>query len=393
MTFGSTQGTSVQVVSDSEIKVLSPALPAGRYPITVSSGGQAMSGNPTFVVVAPPAFPYAAIPLNSSNLNGLPEGRLIYDAERQAIYVLDNSEFSPMQDSLERFRYVSGSWVTDPPINFPLPSPSQGGFDTYSAMALTPDGRELVKSNLQTVSIIDLATWQITATADATSAVSSDVDLLTGAMSNDGGFIDLASIGSGEVDAVLRYDSVANAFNVIAAPADLPSVDLSYIAASSPQGEQVAFYSGAVTSPQANIITYDAGTSSISESNPPYSGIDFASYSRDGTRTVLQLEHFYAAVIFSETIGGVPAGTYGLFNMDAAVMSPDGTRVYRYDAATGTIHTLDVSTLDADGTFVEIGSPVQIPDSPGTDPTMVITPDGGNLILAGTTHLIIIPTP
>lgn len=29
----------------------------------------------------------------------------------------------------------------------------------------------------------------------------------------------------------------------------------------------------------------------------------------------------------------------------------------------------------------------------GTRPTMVITPDGGNLILSGTTNLIVIPTP
>jgi IPT/TIG domain len=388
--FGTTAGTSVQLVSDSEIRVVNPALPAGQYPVTVSSGGQTMAGSPTFVVVDPPQFPYAAIPLDSSNLNGLPYGRLIYDAERQAVYILDNSEFIPMQDSLERFRYVSGAWVADPPINFPLPS--GGGFDTFAAIALTPDGGELIKSNLQTLSIIDLATWQVVATADATSAVGSDVYLMTGAMSNDGGFIELASTGDGspaEVNEIIRYDAVANAFNVVAAPVDL-TAPASYVAAPSPEGEQVTFYSDATNS--QNIFNYDAGSGAVSESSPPYSNINFVSYSRDGTRTLLQLDHSGAVLIASATTAGVPAGTYPLVSMDAAVLSPDGTRIYYYDESTGTIHTLDATTL-ANGTFPETGSPVQIPDSPGTWPTMVITPDGGNLMLAGTTNLIVIPTP
>jgi IPT/TIG domain len=389
VTFGTTQGTSAQVVSDSEIKVMNPALPAGRYPITVSSGGVAMTGNPTFVVVDPPQFPYAAIPLDSSNLNGLPDGRLIYDAERQTIYILDNSEFLPLQDSLERFRYVSGAWVTDPPITFPLGT-TPG--DTFSAVALTPDGKDLIKSNAQTLSIIDAATWQVVATADATSAVGSDVDLQTGAMSNDGGFIEVASTGFSEVNEVVRYDTVANSFSVITAFI-AENASSSYVAASSPEGNQVTFYSGSFD-PAFDIISYDAGTATVTESTPPNGSIIFAGYSRDGTRTLFQTFPWSIGMIISSTTPGAPAQTYQLSGeMDAGALSPDGTRIYYYDASTSTIHTLDVSTLATTGTSSEIGSPVQVPDSPGTRPTMVITPDGGNLILAGTTHLIVIPTP
>jgi hypothetical protein len=389
VTFGTSQGTSVQVVSDSEIKVVNPALPAGQYPITVSSGGVVMTGNPTFVVVDPPQFPYAAIPLDSSNLNGLPEGRLIYDAERQTIYILDNSEFLPLQDSLERFRYVSGAWVTDPPINFPLQT-TPG--DTFSAVALTPDGKDLIKSNAQTLSIIDAATWQIVATADATSEAGSDVDLQTGAMSNDGGFIELASTGLSEINEVIRYDSVANSFSVITAFLG-ENASSSYIAAPSAEGNQVTFYSGAIE-PVLDVISYDAGTATINESSPPNGSITFASYSRDGTRTLFQTYPWSVGMIIGSTTPGAPAQTYSMSGeMDAGALSPDGTRVYYYDESTGTIHTLDVSMLATTGTYSEIGSPVQIPDSPGTRPTMVITPDGGNLILAGTTNLIVIPTP
>lgn len=389
VTFGTSQGTSVQVVSDSEIRVVNPALPAGRYPVTVSSGGVAMTGNPTFAVVDPPQFPYAAIPLDSSNLNGLPDGRLIYDAERQTIYILDNSEFFPLQDSLERFRYASGAWVADPPIDFPL-----SGGDTFSAVALTPDGKSLIKSNAQTLSIIDLSTWQIVATADATSAVGSDVDLQTGAMSNDGGFIELASTGFSQDDEVIRYDSVANSFSVIAAYLDGSIASSSYIAAPTPEGNQVIFYSGSFD-PALDIISYDAGTGAVNKSTPPNGSITFASYSRDGTRTLFQTFPWSPGMIISSTTPGVAAQTYNSMSceMDAGSISPDGTRVYCYDASTGTIHTLDVSTLATTGTSSEIGTPVQIPDSPGTRPTMVITPDGGNLILAGTTNLIVIPTP
>jgi hypothetical protein len=80
--------------------------------------------------------------------------------------------------------------------------------------------------------------------------------------------------------------------------------------------------------------------------------------------------------------------------MDAAVLSPDGTRLYYYDGPTGVLHTLDVHTPPPSGSaFAEIGSGVQVADSPGIGPTMVITPDGGNLILAGTLHLIVLPAP
>jgi len=389
VTFGTAQGMSVQVVSDSEITVLNPALPAGQYPITVSSGGVAMTGSPTFVVVDPPRFPYAAIPLDSSNLNGLPEGRLIYDAQRQTIYILDNSEFPPYQDSLERFRYVSGAWTTDPPINFPLVSG-----DTFSAVALTPDGKDLIKSNAQTLSIIDAATWQIVGTADATSAAGSDVDLQTGAMSNDGGFIELASTALSQVNEVIRYDSVANSFSVITAFLG-ENASSSYLVAPSPEGNLVNFYSGvSLTDPSFDRFSYDADTAAITASIAPNVSITFAGYSRDGTRTLIQGYLGSAGVIISPTTPGASAQTHWLtVEMDAGALSPDGTRVYSYDESTGTLHTLDVSTLATTGTYSEIGSPVQIPDSPGTRPTMVITPDGGNLILAGTTNLIIIPTP
>lgn len=397
--------TSVQVVSDSEIRVHNPALVAGQYPVTVSSGGQTLPGSVKLVVVDPPHFPYAVIPLNSSNLNGLADGRLIYDAERQAIYILDNSEFSPMQDSIGRFRHVNDTWVTDPTIDIPIPSPvnvpiGAPTFDTFSAMVLTPDGRRLVKSNEQTISVIDLAAWQIVSTTDASSPLGSDVTLLTGAMGNDGGFIEAASSSNGTSQAVyevLRFDPVAGTFSVIATPSDLTTnwTLAAPVASPDPEGRQITFYSGSTL--PATLLTYVVGGSTLGDSIPgDNQNITAVRYSRDGRRVLFQHHGAAGAAVLSIRSSGAADQSYQLGVMGAGVLSSDGMRAYLWDPSAGTtglLHTLDLSMIATTGTFSELGPPVQIPDSPGTGPIMVITPDGGNLILAGTTNLIVIPTP
>jgi hypothetical protein len=79
--------------------------------------------------------------------------------------------------------------------------------------------------------------------------------------------------------------------------------------------------------------------------------------------------------------------------MDSAVLSPDGNRIYAYDAAAGMLRTLDAHTPPSGGAFPEIGTGVPVPDAPGLGHNMIITPDGGTLILAGNDHLVIMPAP
>ena len=351
-----------------------------------------MTGSPTFVVIDAPTYTYTAFRRSSSNLNGnFTFGRIIYDAERQAIYLLENSEFTPVTDQIERYRFVNGAWVSDPPLTFPIPT--SGGFDTFSTIALTPDGQQLLKSNLVTVSHIDPVAWTVTQTADGTGALGADGDLMKGAMSNDGSLILVGSLHTG--DTIVRYDSVEQAFYPLPQPSGFQYAE-SHDALGSAEGDHVGFYFNGDGVTQS-VYDYDAGTGTVTKNpNLITANGQVVSYSRDGTRVLLQgVNNIPTALIVPSAQSNTAYDIYPVSTvpMDSGVLSPDGNRIYAYDATAGLLHTLDAHTPPSGGVFAEIGSPVPVPDPPGLGHNMIITPDGGTLILGGNDHLVIMPAP
>ena len=202
----------------------------------------------------------------------------------------------------------------------------------------------------------------------------------------------MASTNGGLTPEVVRYDILERAFYPLTVPADFNYPE-SRIAASTPEGEQVNLFS--LSGTPVSAFSYDAGSGTVSkDSFYVTASSHFASYSRDGTRTLLATSLSQAELTVPSASPGTSYDTYPLYQqINAAVLSPDGTRIYYYDASAGMLHTLDARTPPPNGTFPEIGSGVQLPDAPGIGPVMVITPDGGTLILAGTTHLIVMPAP
>ena len=83
-------------------------------------------------------------------------------------------------------------------------------------------------------------------------------------------------------------------------------------------------------------------------------------------------------------LGTLPAGTLG------AAINPEGTRVYTYEA--GAIQTFDVSVDRDGGAYTTLGA-TAVPGDPGANLKMTISPDGRTLFLAGSTQLIVVPTP
>jgi hypothetical protein len=75
------------------------------------------------------------------------------------------------------------------------------------------------------------------------------------------------------------------------------------------------------------------------------------------------------------------------------VVSPNGTRLYYY-GGDGLVHTLDLENprnLGPD-VFPELAT-APVPDPPGAGAQMLITPEGGNLIIAGKDAVVVVPTP
>ena len=89
----------------------------------------------------------------------------------------------------------------------------------------------------------------------------------------------------------------------------------------------------------------------------------------------------------SALLGTLPGTTL------AVVFSPDGKRAYTYDSSAAAVRTFDTSKSAAGKAFAQLGSAVPLVGAPGTGVKMAISPDGGTLFFAGSTQLVIQPTP
>jgi hypothetical protein len=408
VTFGTTPGTNVELSSDTEIRVDAPALPAGRYAVAVSPGGgaPALAGAAELVVVAAPAFAYDSLP-RSGGPAGLRPNQLVYDAERQRIFLYDPDSSalpgSPMPPSpgapahrIERYRFDGADWLADEPLGFgpggEMPFPS-------SSIALTPDGRELLRTGRYTVARFDPA--QATPpvpleTVDARNVLGAEINLMGAAMTNDGSFVGPAYRSVTLAPSAYRYDAVERAFYLLTTPASWTHAEFR-LGLPTPSGRRVSLvYVGAGLA--RPIFEYSASTGALAE--VPSSGtlqLRISSYSRDETVSLTSSNNGSGEVLEvgrpSPQLPGATETSVLQVNSNGAVVSPNGTRLYYYTADDHKVHVLDLEhTQLAQPVFPEIGASAPI-EAPGAGAQMLITPDGGNLIIAGKDRVIVMPTP
>ncbi len=106
---------------------------------------------------------------------------------------------------------------------------------------------------------------------------------------------------------------------------------------------------------------------------------------RNATRLVLNGVYvFDSSFTF---LGTLPDTTVAL------ALRPDGQRVYTYDSAAGGVLSFNISATNAGAAYAPLGAVVVPAEAPGPGTKMAITPDGTTLFLAGTTQLVIQPTP
>ena len=401
---GGSAATNVQVLSDSEITATSPALPAGRYAIQVKDSTQALAGSPALVVVDPPAYAYAKIP-RVANSDPVQPQHLLFDAERGALYLYDVNSFGAAlggqyADQIERYRFSAGSWSSDVLVAFtPL---GQVQFNARGQIMLTPDGAELSRIGATTVDQLDPAAGTLLATTDAGdtfAAASGQTSLWTGAMTNEGFLLGNAhnNSGFGQAPGFAYFYDVQTRAYLPAPQAPTGSADLFQFDFSATADGGGALLTEGFNTP-VPIVLYDSATRSY-----PVSGglgtliSSLVSLSRNGARAVMHADATrYAVVDFAANqtnlVGYLPAP-----DPDAVVLSPDGTRAYTFDATANVVHAYDLTAaVDADAQFPEIGSGVTLVDRPsatGSNVQMIITPDGGTLVLAGTTNVIVTPKP
>jgi hypothetical protein len=406
--FGATPGTNAALLSDTEIGVDAPALPTGRYAVTLSSGALTMTGSPELVVITPPAFAYAAI-ARSGSPSGVRRNQILYDAERQKIFLYDPDSLatpgSPLPPSpglpasrIERYRFASGTWNVDEPMGFAL-----GGDTpfTTSSIALSPDGRELLRTARQTITRFDPSSISPAAslpleTLDARSALGADVALMGAAMANDGSFVGPAYRSSSFVGIVYRYDVLERAFHLLASPASWTHAEFR-TGLPTPTGRTVSLvYTGAGL-PRSR-FDFSASSGTVTEApNFASSLTRIWTHSRDEAVWAWGLDEGGGNSLWVTAPDPVLGGATALFavhhSMDAAVVAPNGKRAYYYETVEHRVHALDLEhPQQIINHFPEVAVSAPI-DPPGTGAQLLITPDGGSLIIAGKDRVIVMPAP
>jgi len=77
----------------------------------------------------------------------------------------------------------------------------------------------------------------------------------------------------------------------------------------------------------------------------------------------------------------------------AVVLRPDGKRAYTYDTDANGVLAYDISETNEGEAFTPLGDAVPLVAAPGDGVRMAISADGNTLFIAGTTQLVVQPTP
>lgn len=363
--FGDVAATTFTGVNASEIRATHPALPAGTYPVRlVASNFQGdITTTATLVVVDPTAFTATtlAYPTALSSVR-----RVIYDAERRALLVVTDVGAG----SIVRYPSTGTSWG----------APTQVAAGLNDA-ALSAKGTSLYGISPTAVVPVDPVTLAL-GTAISAPSLATNAFLKNIVVGNDDvGMITTGIAASTATNAYLYFPLSSTvlvgggAFNN-ATPAMAANGAGAYLMQGDPS--LTADVVAAKYSTQGNLFSNSTLTTLRQNTIAPV-------ISRTANRLILNGTRVLDAA--EAVLGTLPTTTTAL------VLKPDGTRAYAYDPTAGGILVYDVSADLKGAAYAPLGAAVPLTGDPGTNPKMIISPDGRTLFLAGGTQVVVQPTP
>jgi hypothetical protein len=363
--FGQTAATEFSLASDTDLRVTYPALPSGTYEVQIDIPQYqgTLQSSARLVIVPPSNFPAQALayPTASPTVQ-----RIIYDTERSAVLI------AAQDGTLMRYAYANGAWE----------APTTTTVGALQDIALSTQGDTLLVLTSTSLVLTDPVTLGAIETI-ATTGLDSGVFLKNIATTNeDRAFITTGQATSGNTN-VFLYNGRTRTL------VETSQTLNNSTPAASGQGSSVIFVQGhpSLTSapPVYLFSTVNAQFQSLGTTinqNAIAPAVD-----RRAQRAVLNGARVHGTTTTAsfKLLGTLPGGTL------AAAINPEGTRVYTYEA--GGIQTFDVS-VDRDGAaYTAMGAATPVPGDPGANLKMTISPDGRTLFLAGSTQLIVLPTP
>ena len=348
--------------SDTQITLGYPALPEGRYPVTVPPGLAPTGAE--LVIVAPPRFTYQAISAPGSRV------RLVYDAERQVIYGVN-----PTDQQIEPFAYAGGTWSALAPRVFPQ----------LTDLAMAPDGQSLIMLDEDFIREISLRDGSFTPVPRV-----GNPDPFCGgyfaklAAADDGHFLvvfDLAECSG--FTPLYRYDMVSHGLSTV-------SSLYNGLVGASADGSRIYAGSNGI-SPAQTVGIFDALSGTMQSSTAAFN-LHAVSVSGNASRVILQNTRVYGRSLL--LTGNLPP-------RGVALASRDGSRafVYAQDAPGPRLEVYDLNGPLQSGALYPLLATVMLPDSPNTASgfpppvAMATSLDDTAVFVSGNSKLLVVPVP
>lgn len=397
ITGGGTLAGSFSIINDTQIKTTYPAsLSAGTYRIEVTTPGISAGTATTlaYLLIQDPVS-YSATTLAYPGAGTTSVRRLIYDAERHALLVARNTGSGP---EIDRYSYSSG-WST-------------GSASTLSGLAdiaLTPNGHQLL--SLTQTDITPLDPGNPSSTSGMPVALpalpTSDFYLGLAITNNDIGIVTTGYPSSAATPMYLY--SIANGSftqptGTTSNPVPTPTLNNS-IPAISGDGSLAVLAQGYSGSGASSIYTLSADTMYFETvSNQTINQFSTqAVVDRTGSTVVLNGTNVYTPSF----IPGTPPVTRITLDFTLQGLFPNTTEAVALNQDASTAYTLDTSSSPPEilkynlsltpsagaGSTYASSSATLLPADPGSGASMILSPDGKTLFIAGNNQIVIEPAP
>jgi hypothetical protein len=364
--FGTVAATSFTIVSDTEIRATYPALTADTYEVQldIPSHVGPITSTANLVVLDPIAYAAGVLAYPTA----APAIRtFLYDAERSSLLVATNINGG----TILRYSYAGGAWGA------PESVPSSDVQD----LALSVDGAELLEISKAALTPMDAVTLAAGTAVPAPTTLPAGSFLKNIAVGNDNAALITSGIAASTATPVYRFAAGATALVEQTTKLDNATPG------ASADGSLIMLVQGAASATGSpSVMRYTAADNVLAASGLLLKQTAVAPVlDPAATRIALNGVNVHDS---SFTLLGKLAGT-----TLAVVFGPDGKRAYAYDSSAAALLIYDTSKSAAGKAFNKLGSPVPLVADPGAGVKMAISPDGGTLFFAGSSQLVIQPTP